>query len=526
MRSSEPQVSRARIKVPDLDAPLDVFFDGRRVWSFHPRLDGWRPRLDGWRGKGGRVVEWPSSLRPFLRGSSRVEIRLHGAEQAMFDHEVRFSNDRVRVDVSAPDGTPLSVDKSGRLRELFTTRTRAGIDQLLDEVSRVLDFLEDDCGVPSFLSYGCLLGAVREGRMIGHDFDVDVSYLSRHTHPLDVTLESFRIEHRLFQAGFRTRRMSSDDFKVFARLAGGQFAIDVFGSFYVDDTFYLMGEVSGQLPRSALLPQSTVLLEGHSIKAPADPAALLELTYGDGWRQPDPTFRFATPRRVERRLGGWMRGENDMRRRWDEFHSSPAVEGVPTGPSPFALWVAQREGALGRVVDAGTGTGRDAIWFARGGARVRAFDYTAGTLRLAARRAAEHGAAGVEFETLNLYETRQALGTAASWAYEWGTEPPTVYARFLLDALQDQGRANFWRVARMLLRGGGRLYVEFRTDRSRDIRHNFGTHWRQYLDPELVVTELEAAGAHLEDLVTGRGLARLRGEDPEVCRIVAAWQPA
>ncbi|HET7172962.1 MAG TPA: methyltransferase domain-containing protein [Nocardioidaceae bacterium] len=519
MPSPVPHVSRTRIRVPDLDAPLDIFFDGRRVWSFHPRLDGRRVN-------GGRVVPWPRSLRPFLRGASRVEIRPHGAEQAIFDDEIQFSDDRTRVDVSAADGTPLGVDKSGRLQKLFTTRTGADIHQLLDEVSRLLDFLEDDCGVPSFLSYGCLLGAVREGRMIGHDFDVDVSYLSRHTHPLDVTLESFRIEHRLSRAGFRTRRMSSDDFKVMARLDGGQLGIDVFGSFYVDDIFYLMGEVSGPLPRTALLPQSTVALEGHSIKAPADPAALLELTYGRGWQQPDPAFRFATPRRVKRRLSGWMRGENDMRRYWDEFHSSQAVARVPTEPSPFALWVAEREGTLGRVVDAGTGTGRDAIWLARRGARVRAFDYTAGTLRLAARRAEEQGVLGIEFESLNLYEARQALGTAAAWAYEWGTEPPMVYARFLLDALRDQGRANFWRVARMLLRGGGRLYLEFRTDRSRGIRHNFGTHWRQYLDPELVVAELEAAGAHLEDLVTGRGLARLRGEDPEVCRIVAAWQPA
>ena len=36
-------------------------------------------------------------------------------------------------------------------------------------------------GVEAFLAYGTLLGAVREGRLLGHDSDADLGYVSRHT---------------------------------------------------------------------------------------------------------------------------------------------------------------------------------------------------------------------------------------------------------------------------------------------------------------------------------------------------------
>ena len=37
--------------------------------------------------------------------------------------------------------------------------------------------------------YGCLLGAVRDGHMIGHDSDADVAYLCEYTHPFDIIRE-------------------------------------------------------------------------------------------------------------------------------------------------------------------------------------------------------------------------------------------------------------------------------------------------------------------------------------------------
>ena len=80
--------------------------------------------------------------------------------------------------------------------------------------------------------------------------------------------------------------------------------IDVFGAFHVGDTFYQLGARSGSLPRSALLPLSTVTLEVVELAAPADPEAVLEFLYGPGWRVPDPSFQNVDPAPGVRIPGG------------------------------------------------------------------------------------------------------------------------------------------------------------------------------------------------------------------------------
>ena len=60
-------------------------------------------------------------------------------------------------------------------------------------------------GVEAFPAYGTLLGAVREQDLIGHDNDADLGYVSRHTHPLDVIRESFRLQRRLREQGYADR---------------------------------------------------------------------------------------------------------------------------------------------------------------------------------------------------------------------------------------------------------------------------------------------------------------------------------
>ena len=56
-------------------------------------------------------------------------------------------------------------------------------------MERILDALHE-IGIEAFPAYGTLLGAVREGRLLGHDSDADLGYVSRRTVPVDVIRES------------------------------------------------------------------------------------------------------------------------------------------------------------------------------------------------------------------------------------------------------------------------------------------------------------------------------------------------
>ena len=181
----------------------------------------------------------------------------------------------------------------------------------------------------------------------------------------------------------------------------------------------------------------------------------------------------------------------------------------------------EREGAGVPIVDIGSGTGRDSLWLARQGHDVLGLDY----IPAATERAGDIASAEdlpARFRTFNLYDLRQVLTMGGELAHR--DRPPALYARFLVHALEDSGRHNLWRLADMCLRRGGRFYLEFRTGLDADAAHEFGEHFRQYLDPDAVIAEIEAGGGRIEHRETGHGLAVYKNEDPHVCRLVATWK--
>jgi SAM-dependent methyltransferase len=500
-------------------AVIDVLFDGQWVWSFRSERDTEVvPRA----GRGARrLAPWPATLRPFLRGTGHVTVRERFSARTLFDGEYVFDDSDRRVRIVDAQGRPLIVDKAGDLQCGFAERGQATVDTLLDALQDVLARLRD-AGVDAFLAFGALLGAVRDGAFIPHDSDADVAYLSRHTSPVDVARESFALERVMIDAGYWTWRFSAADFKVIVPDPEGGRAIDIFAGFVVEDVFYLMPEVaSTSFREQVLLPLGEVELHGRKITGPADPETLLEIIYGPHWRVPDPSFKFETPRWVRRRLDGWLRGNNGNRQHWWSFYFGRPRDAVPAEPSPFARWVHDREPPGSAIVDIGSGTGRDSLWFARQEHDTLGLDYIPAATDHAGRQAADEGLPA-RFRTLNLYDIRQVLTIGGDLAHR--DTPPTLYGRFLIHALEDAGRHNLWRIASMCLRRGGRFYLEFRTGLDADAEHEFGEHFRRYLDPDTVMAEIEAWGGQLEHRETGHGLARYKHEDPHVCRLVATWK--
>jgi hypothetical protein len=499
-------------------AVIDVLFDDRWVWSFQSERDTRVLRPDR---AATRLAPWPAGLRPFLRGTGHLTVRERAGDQILFHGDHAFDDTDNRVRVVDDQGRPLIVDKAGDLQCGFAARGQATVDALLDAVQDVLARLTA-AGVDAFLAYGALLGAVRDGAFIGHDSDADIAYLSRHTSPVDVARESYSLERVLIEAGYWTWRFSAADFKVIVPDPEGGRAIDIFAGFVVEDVLYLMPEVAAPaFGTDTILPLGTVELHGRAIAAPANPEALLEITYGPHWRVPDPSFKFQTPHWVSRRLNGWLRANNGNHDHWWPFYFGQSQQTVPTQPSPFARWVHDREPPGSAMVDIGTGTGRDALWFARQDRDVLGLDYIPAATERAGKQAREQDLPA-RFRTLNLYDTRQILALGADLAHR--ETPPALYGRFLIHALEDTGRHNLWRIASMCLRRGGRLYLEFRTGLDAGADHEFGEHFRRYLEPDTVVAEIEAAGGQIEHREAGHGLAVYQNEDPHVCRLVTTWK--
>ncbi|MGN6608707.1 MAG: class I SAM-dependent methyltransferase [Jatrophihabitans sp.] len=497
------------------DVALDVLLDGRRIWSFNPRRDA-RPEGTLHR------VPWPRALAHRVKGIGSFTVREHVGGAVLIDGEFRLGAGEQRVRLVDAEGHPLAVDKTGALGREFSERDQGEIDALMDATERVLDFLRTECGVPGFLAFGGLLGAVRDGRLIGHDVDLDVSYLSRHTVPADIARESFRLERTFLRAGWKSWRFSANDFKVLAPgVRSTARWIDIFGAYVTDGMLYVMPTVAVEPYKVRIEPLGEVVLEGRRLPAPADPESLLEATYGPNWRVPDPSFKYAVPRAVDRRMDGWFRNAIANREHWLPFYEGPGGRRVPTEPSAFARWVADRSDTHGELVDVGCGTGRDSLWLSTQAYTVTGLDYAPPAVDIGRGEAAARGL-DTRFEVFNLYDSRQVLAMGARLAHVDG--PLDIYGRFLIHALNARGRDALWQVANMALRRRGRLYLEFRTGDDRNLTYEFGKHFRTYLTPDEVGAEIERRGGSVEYHEEGYGMAVYKNEDPLVCRMVATWQ--
>jgi SAM-dependent methyltransferase len=439
------------------DLPLDVAFDGRRVWSF------WSVRDTEPAGRGRRRAGWPTALRGHLDGHARLTVTAHGGAEPLYDHEVAFGDSTRRVTVVNRQGQPLGIDKSGKLVPTFETRTADQVAPLLDSVEVVLGELAT-AGIAAFPAYGTLLGAVREGRLIGHDSDADLGYVSRHTHPYDVVRESFALQRRLVDAGYPTSRYSAASFKVEV-VEGDGFVrgLDVFGGFFGPspdggDLLYLMGEIRMPFRPEWIFPLGTCTLEGRTLPAPAEPERLLEAMYGPGWKVPDPAFRFGTPKSTVRALNDYFRVTRARRDGWARVHGARSGRRPGADPSALATYVVAEEGVPARLLDVGAGRGRDALWFARQGSAVTAYDFLPAAASAAVDRAAREGHR-LDARLLNLQEWRSVFGEGARAVREPG--PRTLLANHLLDATTAFGRDSLARFASMVLREGGRLYADF-----------------------------------------------------------------
>jgi SAM-dependent methyltransferase len=501
-----------RFRAP-ADALVDVFIDGNRVWTV--RVESELTDRDG-----GVEVAWPAALAERLRGSAVVEARESPSGAVLGSAQVRFDDFSGGPDLYDGQGAPLSLTKYGRLRASFDALADSTLDAYLDQAELVVRALRDDCEREAFLDYGTLLGAVRDQSLIGHDLDLDIGYVSRADNPTDAMRESFWVERVLRSVhGWRIVRKDGGLMQVFFPQPDGRRRnIDIFTCFVMDGRIYQVHDTEAPGSRDDLVPTSTVTLEGRAMPAPRRPEMLLESLYGPSWRIPDPSFQYDSTA-AQRKLTSWFVGPRHERDQWAQFYARRGDD-VPDEPTPFAPWVAEQSTAS-RIVDVGCGNGRDSVFFAAQGRSVVGLDAVPGAL-IRARRLAKAQGLAATFTRLNLNSLRETL---AHGGLEARGRPGDVdvYARFLLHCLAPVSRENFWRYTAMVLSGGGRCFVEFRTRQDRGLPKHFAQRRHTFLATRAAAEGAERFGGQVVYEESGTGRARFGEEDPHVCRMVVQW---
>ena len=389
---------------------------------------------------------------------------------------------------------------------------------VLTRASALIARITDETGIPVFLSYGALLGAVREGGLIAHDFDIDVGFIAPGPSHDEVTAASATVSEWLVGNGYGLKARNNGQFKAFDGSGAHPMMVEFFACWADGDRFYQYFAVPGTARADHVLPLGTVTVDGVPFAAPRQPEPFLGAIYGPGWRTPDPSFKYDLTPELWKPFRFLFATGN--RKFWDEYYARRAVNAVwVEEPSGFARVCAERIEPGSRIVEFGCGNGRDGLHFARLGHAVTLTDFSDAAVSHCGE-AIERGALGAEAERLNVANNGDVAGFCAARAETFDI----AYARFFLHAIEPAAETRVLEAASRLLRPGGRLMVEYRSHNeigpSREISYENGEHYRRMVVPSELRAKAAGLGLEIEQEHNGFGLAIYGDENPHITRQV------
>ncbi len=146
-----------------------------------------------------------------------------------------------------------------------------------------------------YLTWGTLLGVVRDHDFIAHDIDVDLAYLSKARHDFEIIEEHEVIIRVLRETGYKLQRNSKGQMHVdFRGLNEGAdlpaFNLDLWTTWTREGKYYHYPDIQGELDAACVCPLKRFAFRQQSFWVPARYEEVLHWFYGDAWQTPDPAY--------------------------------------------------------------------------------------------------------------------------------------------------------------------------------------------------------------------------------------------
>jgi hypothetical protein len=465
-----------------------------------------------------------NSLWDYVGPEDRLSVVVDGARLPIARHGTYYRP-------QADGGRPFA-ELTGKLRDghVFSRTGWLQLSKKLDtawqrrvmtQVGRVSEFVADRFGYAPFFVYGTLLGAVREGGVIGHDSDLDLAYVSTFSSGADAARELRDIAFALIENGYRVRAHRTH-LRISSEIDGDPDThVDLFHTYFDDEgvlRFPYGVAGSTDVHKADWTGVHEIDFAGGTGMLPDCAEQLAAALYGAGWRDPQPGFNWDRDRRT-RATDALLDPAWVQEVYWADFYEHTEYS---TG-STFFEAVSRRPDVPPTVVDIGCGEGRDSFAFAAGGRRVFALDRSHVGIRHAEAKADKLGLADrLTLRTCDVSDADALAGALAEVRAAAGGEPILFYLRFVLHSITEQVQDTLLSVIGAAASAGDVFAAEFRTDLDEPIQKVHLNHYRRYQNGPAFGSTLEHRyGFTLLHEEQGTGLSPYRGEDPHLYRVVA-----
>lgn len=231
---------------------------------------------------------------------------------------------------------------------------------LILQSKNLINDIKIKLNIDCFLSYGGLLGAVREGALIGHDFDIDFIFLAQ-DNQLSVHKNAENLINYFMEKNFYVDAESNGQFRI--KDKSGIFSLEFFAGWFHEKKFYQYFAIQGSCTIDDVLPLQKIQLEGIDLPIPNNPKKILEHIYGKNWKIPDPNFKYhLTEKNWEPFKFLFHEINNEF---WDSYYKKENKNLVwIEEPSDFALFIFNNYNSE-KIIEFGCGNGRDGFFFAK-----------------------------------------------------------------------------------------------------------------------------------------------------------------
>jgi len=166
----------------------------------------------------------------------------------------------------------------------FELMTEQEKEQQVIEIKELEQLFKQQFNLQLYPIYGTLLGIIRDNDFIGHDYDIDLAYISKYHTKKEILQELDQICDKLSSLGLLEKRFSFNG-QLHVMSPSKKQRIDIWTSWIENGKYYLTYTIDGEISGNQVLPLKPITFKGQKLQIPCCPEGIFEVLYCT-WKKP------------------------------------------------------------------------------------------------------------------------------------------------------------------------------------------------------------------------------------------------